>query len=198
METPNVELMKMARQSLTGRWGLAIGTFVIYLILVGALGVIPILGQIGALLIAGPFALGVALFSLSLARDEDARMEQIFSGFNNFGTALGVYLLMAIIVFLFTLLLIVPGIIRALAYSQSYFILADNPQMSAMDVLDESKRMMDGYKMKYFRLMLRFLGLALLCILTLGIGFFWFIPYIYVTNAKFYEDIKRIHGEELI
>lgn len=198
METPNVELMKMARQSLTGRWGLAIGTFVIYLILVGALGVIPILGQIGALLIAGPFALGVALFSLSLARDEDARMEQIFSGFNNFGTALGVYLLMAIIVFLFTLFLIVPGIIRALAYSQSYFILADNPQMSAMDVLDESKRMMDGYKMKYFRLMLRFLGLALLCILTLGIGFFWFIPYIYVTNAKFYEDIKRIHGEELI
>lgn len=51
--------------------------------------------------------------------------------------------------------------------------------------------MMDGYKLKLFRLVLRFLGLGLLCILTLGIGFFWLIPYTQVCMAKFYDDVKQ-------
>jgi len=198
METPNVELMQMARQSLAGKWGLAIGTLFGSMLIFGLLCVIPILGQLGALLLAGPYMLGLATFSLNIARDEDAQFEQVFKGFNNFATALGLYLLQAIIVFLFTLLLIVPGVMRAISYSMSYYILADNPGMAAMGVLDESKRMMEGYKMKYFRLMLRFFGLSLLCILTLGIGYLWLAPYIQVTHAKFYEDLKKIHGEELI
>ena len=198
MGTPNVELMRMARDSLSGRWGLAIGTLFGSMLIFGVLAVIPILGQLAALLIAGPYTLGVATFSLSLAREEDARFEQVFKGFNNFASALGLYFLMSIIVFLFMLLLIVPGVIRAIAYSMSYYILADNPEMGAMEVLDESKRMMDGYKMKYFRLLMRYFGLAILCIFTLGIGFLWLAPYIQVTNAKFYEDLRNNPEEELI
>lgn len=198
MGTPNVELMRMARESLSGRWGLAIGTLFGSMLIFGVLAVIPILGQLAALLIAGPYTLGVATFSLSLAREEDARFEQVFKGFNNFASALGLYFLMSIIVFLFMLLLIVPGVIRAIAYSMSYYIMADNPEMGAMEVLDESKRMMDGYKMKYFRLLMRYFGLAILCIFTLGIGFLWLAPYIQVTNAKFYEDLRNNPEEELI
>ncbi len=198
MGTPNVELMRMARESLSGRWGLAIGTLFGSMLIFGVLAAIPILGQLAALLIAGPYTLGVATFSLSLAREEDARFEQVFKGFNNFASALGLYFLMSIIVFLFMLLLIVPGVIRAIAYSMSYYILADNPEMGAMEVLDESKRMMDGYKMKYFRLLMRYFGLAILCIFTLGIGFLWLAPYIQVTNAKFYEDLRNNPEEELI
>lgn len=198
MGTPNVELMRMARESLSGRWGLAIGTLFGSMLIFGVLAVIPILGQLAALLIAGPYTLGVATFSLSLAREEDARFEQVFKGFNNFASALGLYFLMSIIVFLFMLLLIVPGVIRAIAYSMSYYIMADNPEMGAMEVLDESKRMMDGYKMKYFRLLMRYFGLAILCIFTLGIGFLWLAPYIQVTNAKFYEDLRNNPEQELI
>ena len=59
-----------------------------------------------------------------------------------------------------------------------------------MEAIDKSKAMMKGYKLKFFYLQLRFLGWALLCILTLGIGFLWLIPYAYVSMAHFYDDIK--------
>ncbi|RME14227.1 MAG: DUF975 family protein, partial [Bacteroidetes bacterium] len=59
-----------------------------------------------------------------------------------------------------------------------------------MEAINKSKEMMDGYKWKLFHLFLIFLGLSFLCILTLGLGFLWLIPYIRVTMAKFYDDIK--------
>jgi uncharacterized membrane protein len=71
-----------------------------------------------------------------------------------------------------------------------FYILADNPTLGAVEVLDRSKAMMDGHKAKLFRLYLRFFLLSLLCLLTLGIGYLWLIPYIHVTMAGFYEDIR--------
>jgi uncharacterized membrane protein len=68
--------------------------------------------------------------------------------------------------------------------------LADDNSIKAMEAIDKSKKMMDGYKWKYFCLGLRFLGWALLCILTLGIGFLWLMPYMQVSMAKFYDDVK--------
>jgi uncharacterized membrane protein len=88
------------------------------------------------------------------------------------------------------LLLIIPGIIAALSYSMTFFIIADDESIEPMEALKKSKKMMEGYKLKLFYLSIRFFGLALLCILTLGIGFLWLIPYTYVTMAKFYDDIK--------
>lgn len=196
MGTPNAELMSMARESLTGKWGLAVGASVVY-ILVCMMMAIPIIGQLAGLLMVGPLLLGYTGFALSLAREEeDARLEQIFNGFKNFGTALGVYYLQAVIIFLFTLLLIVPGVIRAFSYALTFFILNDQPHLGPMEVLNESKRMMDGYKMKYFRMIIRFFGLSLLCLLTLGIGYLWLFPYMQVTMAKFYDDVKKERAEE--
>lgn len=190
MKTENVVLMQMARESLKGKWGLAIGTFVVYMLIAGMLQLIPIIGPIASLIISGPLALGLAVFSLSISRNQDAKLEQIFQGFNNFGTALGAYLLMVLFILLWMLLLIIPGIIAAISYSMTFYILADNNSISAMDAIDKSKKMMDGYKWKYFCLGLRFLGWALLCILTLGIGFLWLMPYMQVSMAKFYDDVK--------
>jgi uncharacterized membrane protein len=59
-----------------------------------------------------------------------------------------------------------------------------------MDALKKSKAMMNGYKLKLFYLGLRFLVLSLLCVLTLGIGFLWLVPYIQITGAKFYDDVR--------
>lgn len=98
---------------------------------------------------------------------------------------------MILYVLLWTLLLIVPGIIAALGYSMTFYILADEPELKAEEALRKSKAMMDGYKLKLFYLDLRFFLLAFLCILTLGIGFLWLIPYVNVTTALFYEDIKE-------
>ncbi|MEI9935004.1 MAG: DUF975 family protein [Ferruginibacter sp.] len=192
MKTENVVLMKHARESLSGKWPLAIGTFVVYYLINGCVQSIPFAGIVGSLLIGGPMLVGVAVFSLSLSRNTYPRFEQIFDGFKKFDVALGAYLLTFIFVLLWSLLLIIPGIIAALSYSMTFFILADNDSIGAMEAIDQSKAMMDGYKWKLFYLGLRFLGLALLCILTLGIGFLWLIPYIQVTMAKFYDDLKGV------
>ena len=189
MATENVILMKMARESLKGRWGLAIGTFLIYTVIVSSFGAMQKVGLI-SLLVAGPMALGAAIFSLSLSRGGEAKVEQIFDGFRYFANSLVTYLLMILYVFLWLLLLIVPGIIAAMSYSMVFYIIADNPTLKPSETLDQSKKMMDGYKWKLFYLFLRFFLLALLCILTLGIGFLWLIPYANVTMAKFYDDIK--------
>lgn len=189
MATSNVELMRLARESLSGKWGQAIGTFLLYMVIVGALSATSIT-SVASLIVSGPFALGMAGFTLSLSRGLDARLEQMFDGFKLFGNALVTYLLMFLYVLLWMLCLIVPGIIAAMSYSMAFFILADEPSLKPREVLDRSKRMMDGYKLKLFYLYMRFFLLSLLCILTLGIGFLWLIPYAYVTFAKFYDDIK--------
>jgi uncharacterized membrane protein len=190
MSTANTELMQQARESLAGKWGQAIGVLVVYMLMMIAIQIIPMAGAIISLLIGGPMAIGLATFSLALARNEDANINQLFEGFNKFGLALAAYFLMFVFIILWMLLLIIPGIIAAISYSMTFYIIADEESMDAMEAIDKSKAMMDGYKWKYFCLGLRFLGWALLCVLTLGIGFLWLMPYMQVTNAKFYEDVK--------
>jgi len=190
MATENTVLMKMARESLKGKWGLAVGAFFVVIAITAAIQSIPEAGALLSLIIGGPFTLGMATFSLSLSRDQEARFEQIFDGFRDFGKALGAYLLIILYVFLWLLLLIVPGIIAAISYSMTFYIMVDDPAIKATDAMDKSKQMMNGYKWKFFYLQLRFLGWALLCILTLGIGFLWLSPYYHVSIAKFYDDIK--------
>ncbi|MBP6373291.1 MAG: DUF975 family protein [Flavobacterium sp.] len=190
MSTANTELMQQARESLAGKWGQAIGVLVVYMLMMIAIQIIPMAGAIISLLIGGPMAIGLATFSLALARNEDANINQLFEGFNKFGLALAAYFLMFVFIILWMLLLIIPGIIAAISYSMTFYIIADEESMDAMEAIDKSKAMMDGYKWKYFCLGLRFLGWAVLCVLTLGIGFLWLMPYMQVTNAKFYEDVK--------
>jgi uncharacterized membrane protein len=182
--------MHQAREALKGKWGLAIGTFLIQSIIVSVAGSISIPLNLAGLIIGGPFALGAAFFSLSIARNQEARLEMIFQGFKHFTTALVAYLLMMLYVLLWTLLLIVPGIIAALSYAMTWYIIADDPTIRAEDALKKSKTMMDGHKLKLFYLGLRFFLLGLLCILTLGIGFLWLVPFMHVTMAKFYGDVK--------
>lgn len=191
MATNNITLMKMARESLKGKWGLAIGTFIVYIIITGFFGAWRNQASIISLLISGPMALGAATFSLAISRGGEARLEQIFEGFRNFSKALATYLLMLLYIILWTLLFIIPGIIAAMSYSMVFYILHDDKSLKPQEILDRSKKMMNGYKAKLFYLCLRFFLLALLCILTLGIGFLWLIPYANITMAKFYDDIRK-------
>ncbi len=192
MKTENIVLMRKARESLEGKWDIAIGTFVVYLVLTFFVQLIPFAGIIIGLFVNGPIAIGLVIFSLSLARNKKAKLEQIFEGFQDYSRAVEAYILLFAKVFVWTLLFIVPGVIAALSYAMTYYILVEDPKIGAMEAIKKSIRMMEGSKEKLFRLILRFFGLGLLCILTLGIGFLWLIPYMHVTYAKFYEDIKDV------
>ncbi|MEW8955307.1 DUF975 family protein [Clostridium sp.] len=78
-------------------------------------------------------------------------------------------------------------------YALSHFILLDNPLLGSYDAIEESVTMMKGYKLKLFLLNLSFIGWGLLCILTLGIGLLWLLPYIYASIASFYDEIKKTY-----
>lgn len=81
-------------------------------------------------------------------------------------------------------------IIRALLYSLTTYIAFDNPNMTALEVVNESERLMKGNRLKLFLLILSFIGWEILCAFTLGIGFLWLIPYVQVAGLCFYENVK--------
>lgn len=190
MQTTNRDLMQQAREVLRGHWGLAVAGSLIYFILGALIQCIPLVGWIGGLIIGGPLLLGLAGFFLSISRKQEANLAQLFDGFQNFPRALITYILMLLFIILWTFLFIIPGIVAALSYSQTFFLLSENPQMDALDLLRKSKALMKGNRWKLFCLFWRFFGWFLLCILSMGIGFLWFMPYLQTSLARFYEDLK--------
>jgi uncharacterized membrane protein len=186
MGTENSELRKRALEAIKGNWTTAIVGFVIYELLSGAGGGTGII-----LIIGGPLTLGMTFFSLAFVRKEQIEYDLLFKGFNNFGNSLLAYLFVTFFTMLWTLLLIIPGIIKGISYSMTFFIMADNPEIKPMDAIDKSMEMMHGYKMKFFMLNLLFFILVLLSGILLFIPLFWLIPYMYITYAEFYEDIKN-------
>jgi uncharacterized membrane protein len=195
MHTSNKELMQQARASLAGKWGVAVGATLLFGVISTAAGMVPGVGFIMSILISGPISLGTCMLWLAFARGQEVAVTKPFDGFKYLGNALFTTLLMFLRIFLWALLLIIPGIIASYSYSMSFFILADNPHMKPGEVLRTSKAMMMGHKWKLFYLSCRFIGWAFLCIFTPGIGFLWLMPYMKVSVAKFYEAIK---GEKAV
>lgn len=102
-------------------------------------------------------------------------------------------ILVGIIVFAFSLLLVIPGIVRALAYAMVTYIIVDS-DLEAKDALKKSREMMNGYKWDYFVFNLSFIGWFLLVPFTFGIILIWLIPYMNVAEALYYEKLKEIRG----
>ena len=187
---PNSELRAAARAMLKGNWGKCILTCFLFGVIAGVAGGIPYAGIVISLVVTGPLTFGLYKYFLKFKRGENPSLEVLFDGFNYFVTAFVLHLLITIFVLLWTLLLIVPGIVAALRYSMSFYILNDNPNMTAMEAINRSKEMMNGQKGKLFCLYLSFIGWALLSILTVGIGFLWLVPYVQTAMVNFYEDLK--------
>lgn len=97
-----------------------------------------------------------------------------------------------ICVFIGTILFVIPGIIVGIMFSQANYILAENPDKSAMECIKESARMMKGHKFDYFVLELSFIGWSILCVLSLGIGFLWLVPYFEITLTNFYLKVSEL------
>ena len=184
----NREIRALARTQLKGSWLEAVGVSFVYYLIISASSVI--LG-LGPFVLSGPLTLGLYGYFLLKIKGERTQFENLFDGFKQFGSGIILFLLDFIFLFLWSLLLIVPGIIKYFSYSMAFFILKDNPEIGAKEAITRSRKMMNGYKWKLFCLYFSFVGWCLLCVLTLCIGFLWLFPYMYISLANFYNDLKE-------
>ena len=194
------EYKDLALQSLEGNWTkVAVASFINFVIL-EVLGSGPSLFMeptAGAIMqgvvtiILLPMLWSYIVFFLRLIRKEDLAYGHLFDGFRQYVRIFLAMLLKGIYVLLWSLLLIIPGIIKEYSYAMTENILKDNPDMSGEQAICESMRMMEGHKMQLFLLDLSMIGWLILSILTLGIGFLFSYPYLCTAHAHFYEDVKK-------
>jgi uncharacterized membrane protein len=256
----NILLRSEALASLNNdKWGISIGAFLIYMIITGAIGLIPVVGGLGQLVLTGPFLVGYFYFFLKVSRDESVDIEDLFIAFkskNQFLASLVSYLLVVLIVivtmgiglvlwaflvlgretlnrfidwisdmskkfnqiipqtdlplydpsladsitpeinWIFIILgaipfILIPVIYVSLSISQTWFVIANDENISGYDALKESWNLMKGKRLKLFLLELSFIGWAILSVLTLFIGFIFLAPYMQTSYAKFYDNLNE-------
>lgn len=200
----NQEYKNIALAALKGNWAPAVLCAVVFTVIAGVYSAITtsfssspetwsyVVSLLFLYGIVYPLQVGYYCSHRDLVVDGDADlMQKTFKiSFANWAhNALGM-LLMMVFVLLWTLLLIIPGIIKAFAYALTPYILVDKPELSANQAINLSKEMMKGHKFDLFWLSLSFIGWILLSILTLGIGLFWLMPYMTAATGAFYEDVK--------
>jgi uncharacterized membrane protein len=147
------------------------------------------------LIIGGAASIGYARFNLSLVERRNPSFDQLFSEFVRLPRSIAMNLLLLLYILLWTLLLIIPGIIASLSYAMTPYIMAEDTEIGANEAITLSKEMMKGHKATLFYLYFSFIGWALLCALTLGIGCLWLSPYMSAAEANFYRDVSRDYWE---
>lgn len=211
----NKEIRAAARQELSGFWTMPVlATLVCFLISsfcsvpnmlsvafptnLGVLVGFSSVSWVLSILVLVPLSYGFYLCFLKFLRgSKEDTVERLFDGFKTYGRALGLVILQSIFTILWTLLLIVPGIIKAFAYSMSVYISNDHPELSVNECIDRSIDMMKGHKWDLFKLYLSFIGWFFLCLPTFGIGFLWLVPYVNVSVSKFYEELRAQEEAEM-
>lgn len=185
-----VELKNEAKEQIKGKIGILFLIFLIIAIIGVGSSFVPIVGWFATIIIMPAFNISLCMIFLNLAKKEDISVGDVFKGFNITGKAVWLYIITNFFVFLWSLLLIIPGIIKAFSYSMASFILADNPELTAREALEESKRIMEGHKFDLFVLQLSFFWWYLLVAITFGIAYVYVVPYFEATMTNFYNEIK--------
>ena len=214
----NSELRAQARERLEGKWG----TFVLMTFLMLVIQtILQIPGYIGSLLeilspenvlaslsfsnisnilslLALPLSWGLTVSLLHNHREESVDLENLFDGFRGgrYTRVFCAIFLVNLFTFLWTLLLIIPGIMKAFSYALTPYILLDEPELTARQAITRSCEIMQGRRWKLFCLSLSFIGWGILSILTFGIGFLWLAPYMNASIAAFYEDARAEYEAE--
>ena len=195
----NNQIMKEAQESLKGKWGISIAACLIagvITIMITILGGYLINedwgGNLLSLFVTPPIGVGLALFFLNIHSGNKLEIKTIFNPFKDVWlNSVLAYFMMIVIILIGFLLFFIPGVIATLMFSQVLYIIAEDNKIDAYNALVKSKKMMEGNKWKLFKIMLIILLLAIVCILTLGIGFIWLAPYQNAVYAKFYNVIKQ-------
>ena len=191
-------LKAMAKEQISGKIGILFLITLIVSAISGLLNAIPAVGSVASLLVTPAFSLSLLLIYLNIVNNNlTPTVNDAFQGFNDWWSAFKVYFLTSILTALWTLLFIIPGIIKSIEYSMAMYILAENPGKSARECIEESKAMTYGHRMELFMLSLSFIGWALLCGITFGIAGIWVIPYMNATFTNAYNSLKApvVDGE---
>ncbi len=190
MKSTCKELRNRAWESLRGMYWPVFLMFLVYIIIAGA-GSSFSFGLLALLALPMGFACDVAVLNLVRQRQRP-QVENLFSIYRtNFEKAFLVPFLVQLFISLWCLLLIVPGIIMAYAYSMAIYVSNDHPELSSMEAIRRSKELMRGHKWDLFVLDLSFIGWILLAIFTGGIGIFFLLPYIEAAHAEFYRELTE-------
>lgn len=214
----NSELRAQARERLEGQWG----TFVLMTFLMLVIQtILQIPGYIGSLLeilspenvlaslsfsnisnilslLALPLSWGLTVSLLRNHREESVDLENLFDGFRGgrYTRVFCAIFLVNLFTFLWALLLIIPGIMKAFSYALTPYIIMDEPELTARQAITRSCEIMEGRRWKLFCLYLSFIGWGILSLLTFGIGFLWLVPYMNASVAAFYEDARAEYEAE--
>ena len=186
-----LQLMQKARTLLVPHWVLSIGVCLVYGLAVAVPAELNSYGEMLSFLLAGPLQLGLCFFFLNLVRGEETRFELLFEGFKPLLTVLLSYAIIAALTIVGLILLIVPGIIVALGFSMTYYVIADDPEITFQVALEQSWKLTDGYKMELLVLNLRFIPWYIIGLLCLIVGVFAVIPWHNTTLALYYEHLKE-------
>ncbi len=204
-----------ALDALRGRWASALlCTIVLMLVLYvvmtpSVVGNMVVLGQF-ALDFANPLYMTGAGFVLTVfvlcpllvgyqnsfrklyVHGDTACTSNLFSeALNGYLRNVGAMVLVYLFTFLWSLLFVIPGIVKTFSYAMTPYILKDYPELSANQAINLSCEMMRGRRFDLFYLHLSFIGWWILSILTFGIGFFWLVPYVQTAQAAFYDDVRQ-------
>jgi uncharacterized membrane protein len=180
-------IKKEARAKLKGRWPMLLLACIVAG-LVGSLGAI-VFG-IGALFTLPPMMVGLSYYLLKFNRNQGEEFGDIFYGFQRFGPSVLATILKGIFISLWSLLFVIPGIVKTFAYSMTSFVIADF-NCSGAGAITLSKKITQGHKGKIFVMYLSFFWWFLLSTITFGIALIYVYPYILASFTGLYEEMKQ-------
>ena len=141
------------------------------------------------------FGMGVVSYGtievMRLIRNHQEFGLRDFISIDNVGGAVSVYFIKWLYTFFWSLLLVIPGMIKSYSYSQAMFIISEDPAIGADGAITRSREMMNGHKWELVILQSSFFGWAILGALTFGIAIIYILPLYAMSMAVFYEYVKR-------
>ena len=185
----NSELRARARDTLGSeifgeKWLFALLVCLIY-------SAITSISAMASVIVLGPLSVGLSgVFLSAVRKKEKVSIENMFLGFKDFTSTFLLGLMVTLFTLLWSLLFIIPGIVKAYSYSMAFYIKNDHPEYDFEQCINESKRMMNGYKGKLFSLHISFIGWLIVGALCLGVGTLWVYPYIQMATTEFYNELK--------
>lgn len=186
----NRELKQLAKNQISGNILILLVIAIIISLINSAAAAVPIVGCVAIFIVGGTLYTSTASIYLNLSKGHKPEIDDLQIGMKQWKESSLLFFLITLYLTLWSLLFIIPAIIKCLSYSQAYYILADNPGMTASEALTESRRIMDGHKWEFFVLNLSFIGWHLLALCTLGLLYIYITPYMNATFATYYNNIK--------
>lgn len=165
---------------------------VLVVLIVGAINAAVGFTYVGPIIVSGLLSVAVARYFMNRVRGigEPKNIESAIDGVkDNFLGSMLTGILGSLFVGIGMFLFVIPGILFAFSFSMAFYVINDHPEMTAMQALKESRRLMKGHRMQFFLLNLSFFGWIILGSLCFGVGTLWVSAYMETANAVFYEEL---------